>query len=152
MAGIFQPMAFMVFNPYNTTPASTDFGIYPYEGNKILADFAAYGAANDDWIISPRLYFPDDFKLAFYARSFNYATPETIQVGYSETGYSPEDFIWVADKEVIDNSYWMEFSYDFPPLPNMWQYTASQTNVQYSCLTICVWDCLWSLNPDIMPQ
>ena len=112
--GIFQPMAFMVFNPYNTTPASTDFGIYPYEGNKILADFAAYGAANDDWIISPRLYFPDDFKLAFYARSFNYATPETIQVGYSETGYSPEDFIWVADKEVIDNSYWMEFSYDFP--------------------------------------
>ena len=40
--------------------------------------------------------------------------PEVIQVGYSETGCEPSDFIWLDDNKIICNSYWSEFSYDVP--------------------------------------
>ncbi len=112
--GIFEPMAYIIFNPYATDPDSSVMGLYPYQGNKFLADFAAYGAANDDWIISPKLYFDEDFMLKFYAKGYMYDMPEVIQVGYSETGCEPENFIWLDDNKVIDNTYWLEFSYDVP--------------------------------------
>ncbi|MBD5310663.1 MAG: hypothetical protein HDS13_00655 [Bacteroides sp.] len=112
--GIFEPMAFMVFNPYATTPDCTELGIYPYQGQKMLTDFATYETANDDWIISPKLYFEEDFKFNFFASCFLYTNPEVIQVGYSETGCEPEDFIWLDDNKIISNSYWSEFSYDVP--------------------------------------
>lgn len=111
--GAFEPMAYIVFNPFATQPDCSVLNIYPYEGNKFLADFAAYGTANDDWFISPRLYFQEDFRFSFYARSMNYMTPETMQVGYSETGYEPSDFIWLTDNQRVEG-YWTEYTYDIP--------------------------------------
>ena len=69
--GVFEPMAFMVFNPYATEPACDVMGIYPYEGQKMLADFASYGDANDDWFISPRLFFTGAVRFSFYAMSID---------------------------------------------------------------------------------
>ena len=113
--GKFGAMAFMVFNPYATTPAiAGDMGIYPYSGEKILTDFASTSGENDDWIISPKLYFDEDFKMGFYARCLSSYAPETIQVGYSLTGSEPADFIWINDNEQISAQYWMQYSYDVP--------------------------------------
>ncbi len=111
--GIFQPMAYMVFNPYATQPDCSILGVYPYEGNKFLADFAAYGVPNDDWFISPRLFFKEDFRFSFYASSMGWAAQETMQVGYSNTGCEPSDFILLADNQLVDG-FWTEYSYDIP--------------------------------------
>lgn len=111
--GEFGPMAFIVFNPYTTEPACDELGIYPYEGQKMLADFASYGGANDDWFISPRLFFTEPVKFNFYALSLDGYNPETIQVGYSETGCEPADFIWLDDNRNVD-AWWNEYSYDIP--------------------------------------
>lgn len=111
--GQFDRMAFMVFNPSATSPDCTELGIYPYEGNRMLVEFASYGAANDDWIISPKLFFKEDFILSFFASSFDFMAPETIQVGYSESGNEPSDFIWLDDQLMV-NGYWTEYSYNIP--------------------------------------
>lgn len=113
--GKFGAMAFMVFNPYATSPAiASDMGIYPYSGEKILADFASTSGENDDWIISPKLYFDEDFKIGFNARCFSYYAPETIQIGYSLTGSEPDDFIWINDSQEITTQYWQQYTYDVP--------------------------------------
>ena len=111
--GQFEPMAFMVFNPYTTSPSCDVMGIYPSEGSKLLAAFASYGVANDDWFISPRLYFQEDFRFSFYAESMSYYALETIQVGYSETGCEPEDFIWIDENRQVQG-YWMDYTYYIP--------------------------------------
>ncbi len=111
--GAFSPIAFIVFNPYATDPACDELGIYPYAGQKMLADFASFGEANDDWFISPRLYFTQPVKFNFFAQSLDGGFPETIQVGYSETGCEPADFIWLDDNRSVDG-WWSEFSYDVP--------------------------------------
>lgn len=109
----FEPMAWMVFNPKATEPALEDYNLLPYEGEKLLTSFASYGDANDDWIISPRLYFTEEFLFNFYFRSYSYMSPETIQVGYSLTGTEPEDFIMV-EEALNGQSYWIEYSYSIP--------------------------------------
>lgn len=111
--GLCEPMAFMVFNPYATEPACDVMGIYPYEGQKMLTDFAAYGSANDDWFISPRLFFNEPVRFSFYAMSLDGMNPETIQVGYSETGCEPADFIMVEESRQLD-AWWNELCYDIP--------------------------------------
>lgn len=109
----FEPMAWMVFNPNATEPALRDYNLMPFEGEKLLTSFASYGGANDDWIISPRLYFTEDFLLNFYFKSYYYLSPETIQVGYSLTGTQPEDFIMV-EEALTGQSSWSEYSYSIP--------------------------------------
>ena len=111
----FSPMAFMIFNPYTTTPPIVyDMGMYPYSGEKFLAEFAAGTGMNNDWIISPKLYFDSDFKFGFNAKCFSSYAPETIQVGYSTTGCEPGDFTWLEDKLEIAVQYWMQYTYDIP--------------------------------------
>lgn len=111
---VFSPMAFMIFNPSATEPALTDdWGLSPYQGSKFLSSWAAYGTPNDDWFISPRLYFQEDFKFNFYAKSYDYYNLETIEVAYSETGCEPSDFIMLFSG-LQPQGYWMEYSYDVP--------------------------------------
>lgn len=110
--GAFGKMAFMVFNPYNTNPAVTELGFYPLSGEKMLADFAAVGIPNDDWLISPRLFFTEDFKLQFFAKGVDYY-PEVLRIGYSETGIEDGDFIWL-EENLNTQSYWMNYEYDIP--------------------------------------
>lgn len=109
----FAPMAWIVFNPSATTPAMEDYSLMPFEGSKFLASFAAFDEQNDDWIISPRLYFTEDFKFNFYFKSYNSYSPETIQIGYSLTGTEPEDFI-MLEEALNGDGYWVEHSYDIP--------------------------------------
>jgi len=102
--GMFQPMAFIVFNPYNAINNDGTASIGDYfpslrarSGQKNLQSWAAYQVPNDDWFITPRLYFKQPFTYSFYARSYD-ATgyPELIEVRYSTTGMEKEDFTHVA--------------------------------------------------------
>lgn len=66
-----QPCSFMVFNPSMTTPSMADqrSASIPYEGDAELASFAGY-SGSDDWFISPRLTYHNDFTLKFMSRLF----------------------------------------------------------------------------------
>ena len=77
-------MAFIVYEPGATTPATT--GMEPYSGTKLLASFAATTPANDDWIISPELNFAEPFTFSFRAKTYmdDYGI-ERIKALYSTT-------------------------------------------------------------------
>ena len=96
-----QKMAYVVMNPWQTVPAVNDNPNYkPHSGQKMLVDFCAVDAQNNDYIISPRLNFDADFQISFWARSYktgeNY-NAERIRVGYSTTGTQPSDFTFVNE-------------------------------------------------------
>lgn len=109
------PMAYIVFNSKATEPAMNTYfaSLNPFSGDKCLMDWAAYGKANDDWIITPKLHFSKDFKFMFYAASFQNSYPETFEVAYSTTGTAPEDFT-VIETVSEASEYWTQYSYDIP--------------------------------------
>ena len=112
-----QKMAFIVMNPSQTSPATDSNPNYkPYSGDKMLVDFCAADVPNNDYIISPVLNFASDFKVSFMARSYSstYAL-ERVRVGYSTTGISPSNFIWVNDGDYIElPAEWNLYEFDIP--------------------------------------
>ena len=110
-----QPCSFMVFNPSMTTPSMADqrSASIPYEGDAELASFAGY-SGSDDWFISPRLTYHNDFTLKFMARGYSLTYGEVIRVGYSTTDTDPMSFTWIADRVDVPMQVWTEFEYTVP--------------------------------------
>ena len=114
-----QKMAYVVMNPWQTVPAVNDNPNYkPHSGQKMLVDFCAVDAQNNDYIISPRLNFNADFQISFWARSYktgeNY-NAERIRVGYSTTGTQPSDFTFVNESPYVElPDEWTLVAYDIP--------------------------------------
>lgn len=110
-----QPCSFMVFNPSMTTPSMADqrSASIPYEGDAELASFAGY-SGSDDWFISPRLTYHNDFTLKFMARGYSRSYGELIRVGYSTTDTDPMSFTWIADRVDVPMQVWTEFEYTVP--------------------------------------
>lgn len=114
-----QKMAFVVMNPWETTPAVNENpNFQPYSGKKMLVDFCAVDAQNNDYIISPELNFDTDFQISFMARSYkvgdNFAN-ERVRVGYSTTGKRPSDFKFVNDGPYVElPAEWTLVKYTIP--------------------------------------
>lgn len=110
-----QPCSFMVFNPSMTTPSMADqrSASIPYEGDAELASFAGY-SGSDDWFISPRLTYHNDFTLKIMARGYSRTYGELIRVGYSTTDTDPMSFTWIADRVDVPMQVWTEFEYTVP--------------------------------------
>lgn len=113
------PMAYMIFNPYETDPnvGFADPNIRPYSGEKFLASFPANPGPNNDFIISPELHFNKDFTFKFYAKSYtdDYGL-ELMNVGYSTQTDRIEDFVWLnGEKPVaLPMGAWKEYKYTVP--------------------------------------
>lgn len=110
--------AYIIFNPTATNPrCDQDGNINAYSGDKFLGSFASSQGRNDDYIISPELFFDSDFEFSFYARSYSdaYGT-EQIMVGYSLTDIEPESFIWLNNGTSISVPayYWSHYTYTIP--------------------------------------
>ena len=115
-----QKMAFVVMNPWETTPAANENPNYqPYSGKKMLVDFSSVDDQNNDYIISPELNFDRDFQFSFMARSYkiegeNFAA-ERVRVGYSTTGKRPSDFKYVNEGDYIElPAAWTLVKYTIP--------------------------------------
>lgn len=114
-----QKMAFIVMNPWETSPAVNENPDYvPHSGKKMLVDFCAVDAQNNDYIISPELNFDTDFQISFWARSYktgdNYSL-ERVRVGYSTTGKRPSDFKFVDDAPYVElPAEWTQIKYTIP--------------------------------------
>jgi hypothetical protein len=111
------PNAFLIFNPSQTTPPiDVDLNptIAPYSGNKFLARFGVNTGSNDDYFISPKLNFGQDFVFRFAAKSFDdMPALNKIMVGYSTTGFQPEDFIWLNASTIdVPMDTWTDYEYN----------------------------------------
>lgn len=110
-----QPCSFMVFNPWLTTPSMADArsASLPYSGKQELACFAGR-TGSDDWFISPRLTYHNDYTFSFHARGYSQTYGEVIRVGYSMTDTDPGSFTWLAENVDVPKQIWTEFKYTVP--------------------------------------
>lgn len=108
------PMAWIVFDPDKTEPSLLKDNLMPkaQDGNQYIVSMGS--PHNDDWIISPRLFFEKDFCLSFYACGWSpYGEPEHMQVGWAKTSSNPEDFEW--QEEILPpGQQWENYVYDIP--------------------------------------
>ena len=113
--------AFIIFNPANTTPATT--GADAYEGAKYAACFnsvPAAGAYNNDWLITPMLNLGDEAAVTFMVKSFtsDYGLERFI-VHVSTGSVDPADFTAISadayQEAPID---WTEISYELTDYAN----------------------------------
>lgn len=114
--GALGKMAYMVFNASKTTPSIQGYGMLDaYTGSKCLVSFSNSDGylQNNDWIISPRLYFTNAFKFKFYAKAADYSALEKFLVGYSMTTADSASFTWISDT-VTTGSYYIPYIYDIP--------------------------------------
>lgn len=113
-----QKMAFIIMNPWMTSPAVNENPDYqPVSGKKMLMDFCSIDAPNNDYIISPRLNFDRDFKVSFMARSYKAGSIalERIRVGYSTTGAQPSNFTFVSEGDYVEvPAAWTLYEYSIP--------------------------------------
>lgn len=119
--GVGSKMAYQVFNPWSV-PNFQNPRATPHSGKKMLADFSAQNTSNNDWLISPELKFTEEFRLTFFAASFDdkYGM-ERIKVGYSTTDNSPSSFTFVQQGDFIEvpdptkNNYeWAMYEFKIP--------------------------------------
>jgi hypothetical protein len=112
-----EPHSFMIFNPSQTTPPidlELNPGIAPRSGDKFLVSFGVNTGFNDDYFISPKLNFGQDFTFSFFAKSLVDAPAlNKIRVGYSTTGFQPEDFTWLNSSAIeVPMNNWTSYEYD----------------------------------------
>lgn len=110
----FSPKSFIVFTPESTVPPFNHPEIAPRTGRKIAACFAANGAANNDWLISPRLCAGSNTSVSFYVKSFTsqYGL-ERYRVAVSTTGTDPGDFSYISGGSyLLAPVEWTQKTYD----------------------------------------
>jgi len=103
-------MAYMVFNPASTTPPITTFTAHT--GAKLAVAIASTVPPNNDWLISPLVSNPVQFR--FWARSLTsqYGL-ERFKVGVSTTGTNPASFTIISGASYLQAPVeWTEYTYD----------------------------------------
>ena len=135
-------MAFIVMNPSECTPSVEANPKYvPASGKKMLATMCAIDAPNNDWIISPRLNFSEDFKFSFHAKSYRTdgIAPERIRVGYSTTGKTQSSFKFVTPAPYLE----------LPDTWDLYEYIIPK-EATYVCINCVSDDAFMMLLDDIM--
>lgn len=100
------PMSFMVFNPYETTPA---VGIDAFSGRRFLSALAGPNGANNDWLIIPA----GSGEFSFKAASLVGTEAEQINVLYSTTGSETADFTAFENTITVPGE-WTEYTFEAP--------------------------------------
>lgn len=100
------PMAFMVFNPFSTSPP---VNIDALSGRRFLSAMAGPDGANNDWLIIPA----GSGEFAFSASSLTTEMLEKMQVLYSTTGSETTDFTAFGD-EITVPATWTNYSFEAP--------------------------------------
>ncbi|NLM93667.1 MAG: T9SS type A sorting domain-containing protein [Bacteroidales bacterium] len=106
--GAGNPMSWMVFNPFATSPA---VNLEPFSGSRYLVALAGPSGPNNDWLIIPAG--PGTF--SFMASSLVSDSPETFNVLYSTSGSQPADFNALPEGSgIIPPVMWTQYSFEAP--------------------------------------
>ncbi len=129
---VYDPQAFIVFNPSTTDPPLTDDPeIQPYAGEKFgacLSSVPSGGQGNDDWFISDLVSLGDGASFTFWARSYTDEWGlERFNVAVSTTTPDPGDFTVISGPTYIEAPMaWTEYSYDLSDYAGQDIYVAIQ--------------------------
>ncbi|MBW6515249.1 MAG: choice-of-anchor J domain-containing protein [Candidatus Cloacimonetes bacterium] len=110
--GEYQPMAYIIFNPSQTTPPMTD--LIPPSGEKMAASFSSDTAQTNNWMITPLIELGTESSVTFKARSYTsqYGL-ERFRVGISTTDSDPGSFSIITPGQYVQAPVaWTEFTYD----------------------------------------
>jgi len=115
-AGKSKPAAFIVFNPYATSPSlSKNEEWQAHDGDKFAACFSAVNAANDNWLISKPIQLQtkySEFKLSLWAKSANLNFGrEQFMLGISNDSII-SNFKFIENSPFEAPSYWKSFIFD----------------------------------------
>jgi photosystem II stability/assembly factor-like uncharacterized protein len=128
--GMYDPTAFIAFNPAATTPAmSDDPEIQPHSGLRFGACFNTVPPPfNDDWIISPQTTLGTNSSITLWAKSYtDEYGQEMFNVLVSTTDMDPASFTSISgDTPVEAPMAWTEFSYDLSAYDGQTVYVAIQ--------------------------
>lgn len=101
----YAPMAFMVFNPSQTTPPTTDLAMQPHQGVKFAACFASDGGPNNDWLISPQTQLGSNSSVSLWVKSYTDAYGlERYKVAVSTTNTNPSSFTTISGPNYLTAS------------------------------------------------
>lgn len=118
-----------------------------YQGQQMLASWA--NSTDQNWLVSPRLFFQEDYKFAFYAKGYGYNT-ESFMVGYttSKDWTDTESYTWleyvptyaweIASETFKANSYWTRYSFDIPAEANYVTIRQIDGNYCFMIDNICI--------------
>jgi PKD repeat protein len=91
--GDYDPMAYICFNPSQTTPPLTN--MVPHSGQKLGCSFSSVPPWNPNkkWLISPQLTLGADPRIEFWVKTYNNTWgDEQFKVAVSVKGSDPSDF------------------------------------------------------------
>lgn len=140
--------AYQVFN-ISQVEGGQNYSYYfgAYQGQQMLASWA--NSTDQNWLVSPRLFFQQDYKFAFYAKGYGYQT-ESFMVGYTTSkDYTDVDsYVWleyepvyaweIASETFSANSYWTRYSFDIPAEANYVTIRQVDGNYCFMIDNICI--------------
>ncbi len=130
---MYDPMAYLVFNPAATTPSlSGDLAIQPHGGNRFAACFASTTPANNDWLITPPIQLGANGNLKFWVKSYTSTYGlERYKVGVSTTNTNPSSFTFISGAGYLEApaTAWQQKSFDLSA------YSGQQIYVGIQCVS-----------------
>jgi hypothetical protein len=133
------PMSWMVFNPFQTSPPLTN--ITAYTGEKFIICINSVNPPNDDWLISPGINIQAGYRLSFMVKSFSgdfglerlrFLVSNTDAVTTSFTALSTEPWLTIPTQ-------WTQINYDLSAYTGQHIYLAWQC-VSWDDLALCLDD------------
>ncbi|RLD66574.1 MAG: hypothetical protein DRI84_04505 [Bacteroidetes bacterium] len=124
-------MAYIIFNPNNTTPSvGSDEEFAAHSGEKFAACFAAQSPPNDDWLITPLLVLGENSNLTFFGKSYTHTWgAERLKVLVSTSGTNPSDFTEISSGYIELPTDWTEYVFDLS------QYNNQDIHVAFQCVS-----------------
>ncbi len=109
-----QPIAPMVFNPWNTTPPMlpTDVAVTAPTGDKTIIFFSPQRSKADKWLISPEIDIEEDYVLQTTLKSYDYMYPESVEFCISTEGEHPLNFTAISTATNIPAGEWTIYETD----------------------------------------
>jgi len=117
-------MAFMAFNPSQTTPsASGDAALQPHGGDRFGAAISVASSStppNNDWLISPKLQLGTGSSFSLWVKTYkNDWGEERYRVGVSTTNENPSSFTIISSGSYEESSTtWQQKTYDLSSYDN----------------------------------
>lgn len=125
-----RPFAFIVFD---SSAIGLDWRLTPHSGKQMFVAMASIGAENDDWLISPELS-GDAQEITFWAwNADRYYGAENLEVLYSTTGKSPDDFVSLTNIYDVPGS-WTEYACNLPEGAKYFALRRTSNNTFIFCL------------------
>ncbi|MBR6180360.1 MAG: choice-of-anchor J domain-containing protein [Prevotella sp.] len=106
-----QPLAPIVFNPWNTTPPMlpTDPAVEAPTGDKTIAFFSPQRGKADKWLISPPIDIREGYALTTTLKSYDAMYAESAEFCVSEGGDNPSDFTSISSALDIPSTVWTQY-------------------------------------------